>query len=37
MDNPRLQAFALLILGEQASQQHINDADKAEKGIDRLL
>lgn len=36
MDNPRLQALALLTLGEILSQEHLNNEDKAEEGIDKL-
>ena len=37
MENVRLQAFAQLTLGEIASQEHIEDPEKADHGIKSLL
>lgn len=34
MENPRLQCFAELTLGEIASQEHLEDPIRAQKGID---
>ena len=36
LDSKRLQAFSLMTLGELASQEYINDADRAEKAIEQL-
>jgi len=33
MENQRLQAFAQLTLGEIASQEHLDNEEKAEAGI----
>ena len=37
MDNPRLQAFAQLTMGEIASQEHLENPARAEVGIKYLL
>ena len=37
MENTRLQAFAQMTLGEIASQEHIEDPELAEAGIQQLL
>jgi len=37
MDISRLQAFSQLILGEFASQEHLEDEKKANEGIELLL
>lgn len=37
MDNPRLQVFARLTLGEIASQEHLLDDARAEQGIEHLV
>lgn len=36
LDNPRLQALALLTLGEIISQEHVNNEARAEEGIEKL-
>ena len=37
MDSQKMQAFSLMLLGEQVSQQHVKDSAKAERGLEQLL